>query len=86
MTRISRKQFLKNLKSPYYAQAVPRAFLACAASGGGRCGACSTPTARPSRACIIAKAAAQGGGESLTTNGAFGILAGRAVTEDLGAA
>ena len=31
-------------------------------------------------------AAAQGGGESLTTNGAFGILTGRAVTEDLGAA
>ena len=31
-------------------------------------------------------AAAQGGGVSLTTNGAFGILTGKAVTEDLGAA
>ena len=31
-------------------------------------------------------AAAQGGGESLTTNGAFGIFAGKAVASDLGAA
>ena len=82
-----RKQFLKNLKPPYYAlKQFPVRFRTrggAVVDGGGRL---LDANGKAIAGVYCCGAAAQGGGESLTTNGAFGILAGRAVTEDLGPA
>ena len=82
-----RKQFLKNLKPPYYAlKQFPVRFRTrggAVVDGGGRL---LDANGKAIAGVYCCGAAAQGGGESLTTNGAFGILTGRAVTEDLGAA
>ena len=82
-----RKQFLENLKPPYYAlKQFPVRFRTrggAVVDGDGRL---LDANGKAIAGVYCCGAAAQGGGESLTTNGAFGILAGRAVTEDLGAA
>lgn len=82
-----RKQFLKNLKPPYYAlKQFPVRFRTrggAVVDGGGRL---LDANGKAIAGVYCCGAAAQGSGESLTTNGAFGILAGRAVTEDLGPA
>ena len=82
-----RKQFLENLKPPYYAlKQFPVRFRTrggAVVDGGGRL---LDANGKAIAGVYCCGAAAQGGGESLTTNGAFGILAGKAVTEDLGAA
>lgn len=82
-----RKQFLENLKPPYYAlKQFPVRFRTrggAVVDGGGRL---LDANGKAIAGVYCCGAAAQGGGESLTTNGAFGILTGRAVTEDLGAA
>lgn len=83
-----RKQFLENLKPPYYAlKQFPVRFRT---RGGAVVDGRRAPARRQRQGhrgrVLLRGPAAQGGGESLTTNGAFGVLTGKAVTEDLGAA
>lgn len=80
-----RLQFLDDLKPPYYAlKQFPVRFRTrggAVVDGSGRL-LDGTGKAIPGVYCC--GAAAQGGGESLTTNGAFGVLTGQAVANDLG--
>ena len=80
-----RLQFLDDLKPPYYAlKQFPVRFRTrggAVVDGSGRL-LDGTGKAIPGVYCC--GAAAQGGGESLTTNGAFGVLTGQAVASDLG--
>ncbi len=82
-----RLQFLDDLKPPYYAlKQFPVRFRTRGGAVVDENGRLLDGAGKAIPGVYCCGAAAQGGGESLTTNGAFGILTGKAVASDLGAA
>ena len=79
--------FLENLKPPYYAlKQFPVRFRTRGGAVVDESGRLLDGAGKAIPGVYCCGAAAQGGGESLTTNGAFGIFTGKAVASDLGAA
>ena len=82
-----RLQFLEDLKPPYYAlKQFPVRFRTRGGAVVDENGRLLDGAGKAIPGVYCCGAAAQGGGESLTTNGAFGIFTGKAVASDLGAA
>ena len=82
-----RLQFLDDLKPPYYAlKQFPVRFRTRGGAVVDENGRLLDGAGKAIPGVYCCGAAAQGGGESLTTNGAFGIFTGKAVASDLGAA
>ena len=82
-----RLQFLEDLKPPYYAlKQFPVRFRTRGGAVVDENGRLLDGAGKAILGVYCCGAAAQGGGESLTTNGAFGIFTGKAVASDLGAA
>ncbi len=85
-TDFGRLQFLDNLKAPYYAlKQFPVRFRTRGGAVVDESGRLLDGSGKAIPGVYCCGAAAQGGGESLTTNGAFGVLAGQAVAADLNA-